>query len=339
MLTVLNVAYPLAQVTPATAGGAEQVLSQLDRALVQRGMRSLVVAAAGSSVAGALVSIPITAGRITDESVAAAQGATANAIDKALSENDVDVVHLHGIDFDAYAPASDVSMLATLHLPPEWYAKDVFTRPDLHMHCVSESQQQRCPKAPHLLPPIPNGVDVNFYRPMGAKHDYLFAMGRICPEKGLHHAADAARLACLPILIAGELYLYESHERYYWQELDSRLRQGAKFIGPVGPERKRRLLAGARCVLIPSTAPETSSLVAMEAAACGTPVIAFRSGALTEIVQHGDTGFLVDDVDSMAEAIRRIGVIDPRRCREYAVRHFDLRLTVEKYIATYERLA
>lgn len=339
MLTVLNVAYPLAQVTPSTAGGAEQVLSQLDRALVQRRMRSVVVAAAGSSVAGDLVSIPLMKGRMTDEAVASAQCATATAIHKALSENDVDVVHLHGIDFNAYAPASGVPVLATLHLPPEWYAKDVFTRPDLHMHCVSKSQQQRCPRTPHLLPPIRNGIDVDFYRPMGAKHDYVFAMGRICPEKGLHHAADAARLAGLPILIAGELYLYDSHERYYWQELDSRLRQGAKFIGPVGPERKRRLLAGARCVLIPSNAPETSSLVAMEAAACGTPVIAFRSGALTEIVQHGDTGFLVDTVDSMAEAIRRIDAIDPRRCREYALHHFDLGRTVEKYIETYERLA
>ena len=65
------------------------------------------------------------------------------------------------------------------------------------------------------------------------------------------------------------------------------------------------MLADAKCLLHPTLAPETSSLVAMEAMAAGTPVIAYRSGALPEIVEDGVTGFLVNDVDGMAEAIGR----------------------------------
>jgi glycosyltransferase involved in cell wall biosynthesis len=112
-----------------------------------------------------------------------------------------------------------------------------------------------------------------------------------------------------------------------------------RFLGPVGFERKRRLLAAASCVLLPSLAPETSSLVAMEALAAGTPVIAYPSGALAEIVEDGRTGFLVRDVDEMAAATRRVGEIDPGTCRAAARERFGVTRMTQAYLDRYRRLA
>ncbi len=135
------------------------------------------------------------------------------------------------------------------------------------------------------------------------------------------------------------MFPYPAHQDYFETRVRPLLDRARRFLGPVGFARKRRLLAAARCVLVPSLAPETSSLVAMEAAAAGTPVIAFRAGALPEIVEHGRTGFLVDSAREMAEAVRRAGEIDPETCRAVARTRFDRDTMVARYFAVYRRLA
>src|SRR5690606_13845246 len=113
----------------------------------------------------------------------------------------------------------------------------------------------------------------------------------------------------------------------------------SRFIGPLGFARKRRFLAAARALLVPSLVPETSSLVAMEALACGTPVVAFRSGALPEIVEHGRTGLIVETVDEMAEAIAFAPRLDPRACLEAARTRFSCERMTREYLSLYEELA
>jgi glycosyltransferase involved in cell wall biosynthesis len=171
-----------------------------------------------------------------------------------------------------------------------------------------------------------------------SKRDFALCIGRVCPEKGFHIALEAARQANIPLLLAGQVYPYEEHERYYRDEILPRLDRTRRFLGPVGFERKRRLLSAARCLLVPSLAPETSSLVAMEALACGTPVIAFPSGALADIVEHGKTGFLVDDANEMAEAIARARSIDPETCRQAARERFSADRMVAQYLQVYQQL-
>jgi len=343
MLTVLSVAYSLTPVGPDAVGGAEQVLSALDEALVAAGHRSVVVACEGSSVMGELVATPAApSGTIGDAERQSAQAATREAMEDVLRREPVDVVHMHGLDFAACLPLPGPPVLATLHLPPSWYPREAFmpSRSDTWLQCVSMSQHTGCPRGPGLLPPIANGVAVE--RLSGATHarrDFALMLARICPEKGAHLALDAAHVAGIPLLIGGGVFPYPEHRAYFAELVRPRLDNRRRFIGPVGFARKRRLLTAARCLLVPSLAPETSSLVAMEALACGTPVIAFPAGALAEIVEHERTGFLVRDADEMAAAIARVETIDPGACRAAARARFSRARMVDAYLARYAALA
>ena len=340
MLTVLSVAYPLAPVGRDAVGGAEQVLATLDRALVGAGHRSLVVACEGSAVAGELLPIPAACGPLDDAARAAAHA----AVRRVLAGVQADIVHLHGIDFSAYLPPPGPPALATLHLPPGWYPAAALNpaRPDTWLHCVSASQQCALLAVAHtacVLPPIENGVDV---AALGAvrhgRRGYAVTLGRICPEKNQHAALQAAHLAGVGLLIGGQVFPYPAHRAYFAEAVAPLLDRTRRFLGPLGFARKRRLLAGARCLLVPSTAPETSSLVAMEALACGTPVIAFPSGALEKLVDHGRTGFLVGSAAEMAEAIGRAGQIDADACRAAARARFSQEGMIAGYLAAYDKL-
>jgi glycosyltransferase involved in cell wall biosynthesis len=252
-----------------------------------------------------------------------------------------DVVHLHGIDFAGYMPPPGPPVLVTLHLPPDWYPPEALhpTRPDTWLNCVSAAQHRACPAGAHLLPPILNGVPVEALAARHARRGYALALGRICPEKGQHLAVQAAHLADVSLILAGIAFPYPEHRAYFNEQVAPLLDRRRRCIGQIDFARKRRLLSAARCLLVPSLAAETSSLVAMEALACGTPVIAFRAGALPEIVRDQETGFVVEDVASMAQAIGRAGGIDPQTCRADARNRFLLRRTTEAYLAVYERLA
>ena len=342
-MRVLSVAYTLAPCGPDAVGGAEQVLSALDRALVTAGHESLVVACAGSQAAGRLFPVSVDLhGEMTDAVRVRAQAAFRATIADVLRHEQVDLVHMHGLDFHQILPAPGVKVLATLHLPPDWYPPEALrpARPDTWVHCVSGAQQSRCVDSAKLLPPIGNGVDVAALgAARHARRGFVLNLARICPEKGTHLALDAAHRAGVPLLVGGDVFPYAEHQAYARDWVRPRLDRHRRLLGPVGFARKRRLLSAARCLLLPSLAPETSSLVAMEAAACGTPVIAFPNGALPEIVQHGRTGFLVGDVAEMAEAIGQVSRIDPEACRQAARARFDLARTAAAYLCRYAELA
>ena len=348
-LTVLSVAYPLTPVSVDAAGGAEQVLSRLDDALTRAGHRSIVVACEGSEIAGTLIATPRADGSLDDAARELAWQQTRCAIERVSEHWHIDLVHMHGVDFFNYLPPPGIPVLVTLHLPPNWYPREIFQllercgerslkRPNTFLHCVSASQHRACPADAPLLPPIENGVPVDELASRVRKRDWAMALGRICPEKGFDIALDAARWADVPLLLAGQVYRYEAHERYYKDEIVPRLDCARRFIGPIGFARKRRLLSAAQCLLAPSRAPETSSLVAMEALACGTPVIAFPSGALADIVEDGKTGFLVRDAREMAEAIPVAKTLDPEVCRRAARERFSAARMIAQYIELYKEL-
>jgi hypothetical protein len=138
------------------------------------------------------------------------------------------------------------------------------------------------------------------------------------------------------MLLAGEVFRYPKHERYFQQEIALRLGSRKRFLGPVGFVRKRRLLASARCVIISSLAPQTSSLVAMEALASGTPIVTFGAGALSDIVEDGKTGFVVSSTNEIVRALQK--VLNSELCRTRARERFSASGMIAQYLALYREL-
>jgi glycosyltransferase involved in cell wall biosynthesis len=339
-LTVLSVSYPLAQVSPKTAGGAEQVLATLDQALVEAGQRSLVIAPAGSRCQGLLIPAQIPTGILDESAKRQARRAFKQLLQRTLKDYSVDLVHMHGLDFYEYLPEKELPIVVSLHLPLSWYAPEAlrWVRANVTLVCVSRAQRALAPGDARLRV-IANGVNLARFRPAREKSAYLVAIARVCPEKGLHLAIDAAERAGVELVIAGSVFEYPEHRDYFESMIRPRLKKEIRFIGPVGGLPKAKLLAGARCLLAPSLAPETSSLAAMEAMASGTPVIAFASGALEEMVTPGRTGFLVGTVEEMAERIAQADSLRPSVCREEAERRFSGERMFAEYFDLYRALA
>ena len=339
-LTVLSVAFPFAPVGPCGVGSAERILAELDTALVAEGQRSLVVACAGSLVAGELFASPMPERALISESDRRwHRWRFQSAIDRALSKHRVDLIHMHGVEFDQHVLPPDIPVLVTLHVPIGWYRPEAWVTfgDRAQFQCVSAAQRNTCPELAGV-PVIENGVPLPNVRLDREREDFAVALGRICPEKNVHEALEAGTLAGTPVLVGGHVFFYREHGEYFAEKVQPLLNGDGvshRFLGPMEVERRQRLLARAKCLLQPSRAPETTSLTAMEALSVGTPVIAYRSGALADIVEDGVTGFLVDSVEEMADAIQRIDQIRPEDCRAAAEQRFSRGRMVRDYFDLY----
>jgi glycosyltransferase involved in cell wall biosynthesis len=233
-------------------------------------------------------------------------------------------------------------VLATLHLPRSFYRKEWFCDlpPTLFFNCVSESQARTFRDLPNLVGVVSNGIAVERFPVSERKADYVLWLGRICEEKAPHLAVVAARRAGAALVLAGQVYPFSYHQQYFARAIKPLLERGSglRLIGSPCFAQKLELLQNARAVLLTSTVDETSSLVALEAMACGTPVIAFRRGAFSEIVADGVTGYLVDNVDNMAHAIREANQISPQACRTWVEQHLDSRRMARAYEGLYRSL-
>jgi glycosyltransferase involved in cell wall biosynthesis len=214
---------------------------------------------------------------------------------------------------------------------------------------VSDSQARSFADLDALAGIVPNGIALDcFSYDDGAdatngirRRDGLLWLGRICEEKAPHLALEIAQRAAMPITLAGQVYPFSYHQKYFEAEVAPRLRTmpNTKFISAPSAQLKRRLLRESQALLITSLAEETSSLVAMEAAASGTPVVAFRKGALAEVVQDGATGFLVEDSDQAVLVLQNIARITPKVCLHYAQENFSAVKMSERYSHLYQRFA
>jgi glycosyltransferase involved in cell wall biosynthesis len=344
-MRILYIAYPLLTVSRESAGGAEQVLWTLEREMARRGAQTTVAASNGSSVAGELFSTgePCREPDDLERRNREHQDKIIAFVRRQAREGRAfDMIHDHSGSFWLRAAEIRHPVLATLHLPRTFYPPQHFENipPNVTLNCVSASQARSFSAGTASFEVVANGIALDFFEPNFGPRSGLLWLGRICEEKAPHLALDIAARASLPITLAGHVYPFSYHQQYFDHVVAPRLKQmpQAAFASLPSFEHKRQLLREAQALLITSLADETSSLVAMEAAASGTPVIAFARGALPEIVRDGVTGFLVDRAEDAARALRRINEIDPAACVRHARASFSSASMAENYARLYARV-
>jgi len=353
MARILYIAYPLLTVSDESAGGAEQVLWTLEREMVRMGMTTTVAASAGSHVNGELFPTGEPSTRTDDYERRRSEhedNVVAFVRQSEVQGMAFDLIHDMSGSFWKRAAEIDAPVLATLHLPRSFYPAQSFQDipANVNFNCVSVSQSRSFTDLDMLLGVAPNGIFLdqfdcgpasNTMRDPAAREGLLW-LGRICEEKAPHLALEIAGRAGLPITIAGQVYPFSYHQQYFEREVAPRLRQipNATFISAPSFSAKRRLLRQAKALLSTSLAEETSSLVAMEAAASGTPVIALRRGALPEVVMDGVTGFVVESVAAAVDACQRVESIGSAACSSHAQEKFSSAKMAEAYARLYARI-
>jgi glycosyltransferase involved in cell wall biosynthesis len=229
-------------------------------------------------------------------------------------------------------------VVATLHGPADATTVEMLSslRNDLAFIAISDYQRNGFPDL-HFVGTIPNAVDVEHMPFEAQKDDFFLFIGRMTADKGAHSAIEVARRLDARLIMAGKVN--EGPERaYYAEQVEPYLSDRIHFRGEVDHETKIELYKRARCTLFPIQWPEPFGLVMIESMACGTPVIAMRHGSVPEVVEHGRTGFIVDTVDEMVEAARRIDEIDPAECRKAVEERFGIDHFVAQHEAAYQLL-
>ena len=207
---------------------------------------------------------------------------------------------------------------------------------DVPLVSISDAQRQPLPDAGWVAT-IHHGLPRELLPFRGAPGEYLAFVGRISPEKRVDRAIAIATACRRPLKIAAKI---DPADREYFERdirhlLDNPL---VEFIGEINERQKGEFLGRAAALLFPIDWPEPFGLVMIEALACGTPVVAFRGGSVTEVIDHGATGFVVDSLDEAIAATCRIETLDRSQCRRTFERRFTSERMALDHVAVYEQL-
>ena len=339
---VAHVKFPIAE---PFAGGLERHTSLLVRGLQARGHAVTLFCAEGADRTLPAVEICAPTGPLRgdprhDAAVDAAEDAAYRRIVGAVASGGFDLVHHNALHALPLARCEDlaVPLVTTLHVPPfEPFASTLASAgPRVGVLAVSNTLARAWRPVAPWLEVVPNGVDLLAfpYRPAPDPERYGIWCGRISPEKGLHVAIDAARLAGLPLRIARGIL----SSRSYWDEMiRPRLGDGVVDLGRLGGATLAAQIGGARVAVASPLWEEPFGLVVAEALACGTPVAGFRRGALPDLLDDR-TGRLAtpDDVSALAQAIRDAQGLDRAACRARAETMFDASRMIAGYDAFYD---
>ncbi len=351
-----SISWPL---PPEGYGPWEQVAYNLSEELVRRGHQLTVFAAGGSKVSAKLVVTcphPLDAWPEPEASRPQALNPQSGFLEgppdgvlyeemhiaeclKMAAAGEFDIIHnhLHAHTLQ-FADLVDTPILTTLH----GVAWNKSNHPALlarkHYPFVSLSNKERdfLPELNYAAT-IPNGILVDKFPLVPDKDDYLLFAGRLAPEKGPAEAVELARRTNRPLILAG--MIEPQYQDYFDREIAPHLDgKQIRYEGLLTQKEVALLYQKAAAVLFLLQWDEPFGLVAAEAQAAGTPILAFPRGSMPDIVQDGRTGFIVSDLDQACQAVQKLSTIDPLACRKNAEQNFSSTAMTDKYEALYYRL-
>jgi len=337
----------IAQIAPLTEaippklyGGTERVVSWLTEELVAQG-HDVTLFASGDSVTNARLEPIWPRALRLDGKVRDAMALHMAMLERVYQCADqFDILHFH-LDYFPFSLFSRnaTPFITTLHgrldLPEHQVVFDIFNRAPVIS--ISDAQRLPVPNA-HWIDTIHHGLPAQLLRPKPVKQEYLAVLGRIAPEKAVDRAIHIARRSGMPLKIAAKVDPVD--RQYYEHEIRPLLElPGIEYIGEISDAQKSDFLSGAVGLLMPIDWPEPFGLVMIEAMACGTPVLAYPSGSVPEVVEDGLTGFIVNSESEAVDAVRHLPELPRSRVRARFEERFTARRMAEDYVEIYRHMA
>jgi glycosyltransferase involved in cell wall biosynthesis len=340
-LRIAQVAPPMERVPPEAYGGTERIVHELVTELTRRGHDVTTFAPGDSSVSGTLVPTVPRALRPAGHGGDIGGYILATVLKVLDRQADFDLIHSH-LDWYGLAlrRASRTPVVSTFHgrLDMPWSRDVLADRPD-GLVAISESQASVHPEVPWTI--VHNGLTLDSAPFERRRSNALVFVGRVTPEKGIVDAIKIAELADRPLRIAAKVGPTPDERDFNEQVFEPALKAAGKrveFLGELSGADRDALFARSHAVLMPGSWPEPFGLVAIESMATGTPVIGRRAGALTETVEHGFNGFLVDDLQEAELAVQQVPSLDRSQVRQCAIERFSPARMTAEYVNTYRTL-
>ena len=341
-LRIAQVAPPLERVPPERYGGTERVMYELIVELVRRGHEVTTFASGDSEVPGHHVPTVPVALRPADFKDDPMGYFLTTALAVLDSQDEFDVIHSH-LEWMSLllARASRAPVAATFHgrLDLPWSRELLSSPTPAHLVAISKSQASPHPEVDWTV--VYNGLTLTGAPFERRRSEALCFVGRVAREKGIVEAIEIATLAGRPLRIAAKIAPTGLEHDYYENVFLPALKaagSSVEFLGEVaGPERDQ-LFAESYAALMPGSWPEPFGLTAIEALACGTPVLARRVGGLPEIIRDGVDGFFGDDVTELAYHVPEVASLNRRAIRKTVIERFSAARMADGYEALYRRI-
>jgi len=335
----------IAQVAPLTEavppklyGGTERVVHWLTEELVAQG-HDVTLFASGDSQTTAKLDAGWPKALRLDGSVRDPNALHMEMLERVrqkCDDDEFDVLHFH-LDYYPFSLFSrqPTPFVTTLHgrldLPEHQPTFTTFSKAPVIS--ISDAQRRPVPQA-NFIKTIYHGLPEKLLTPVDCKQSYLAVLGRIAPEKGVDRAIKIAIRAGIPLKIAAKV---DRADQEYYEAVVKPLMDHplVEFIGEISDREKPEFLSGAYGLLLPIDWPEPFGLVMIESMACGTPVIAYNRGSVPEIIDHGLTGFIVEDELSAVNAVGRLADMDRVAIRKHFEKRFSSRRMAEDYVEAY----